>query len=79
MKKYYVNAGSVTGECGHRHRSISTAAKCQHKHENGCSRQGGYSDRSLRIEVDGYLERPSEEEALEYSDELFCIYFPWHK
>ena len=73
MNKYYINAGSVTGECGHRHRSISTAAKCQHNHSNACSSQGGYSDRALRIEVDGYLERPSEAEVNEHSDTLYHI------
>ena len=73
MKKYYINAGSITGECGHRHRSIIAAAKCQHKHSNDCSRHGGYSDRALRIETAGYLELPSEAEVNEHSDALYHI------
>jgi hypothetical protein len=44
---YYTTRGSVRGGCGHKHRSIDTAAKCVKRDMGGCQSQGGYSDRSV--------------------------------
>ena len=44
----YTCWGSVTGDCGHEHRSIRAAVICKQQHSRGCRRQGGYSDRSVR-------------------------------
>ena len=56
MEIYYITKGSVRGSCGHRQRTIETACECQHRDEVGCRKQGGYSDRSIRI-IEGGEER----------------------
>ena len=48
--------GSVRGCCGHRHTTLSGAARCLARDRAGCASQGGYSDRSLvLVDADGYL------------------------
>jgi len=42
---HYTCFGEVRGECGTKHRSVATAARCCRKDMYGCNRQGGYSDR----------------------------------
>jgi len=41
--------GPVRGSCGHRHRSEDAAARCLERDRAGCSGQGGYSDREIRV------------------------------
>ncbi len=48
----YTCIGSVRGCCGHKHRSLKTAARCLDRDIKGCRKQGGYSDRYVRF-VDG--------------------------
>lgn len=52
-KTYYTTRGSVRGECGHKHRDISTAYDCFARDQRGCERQGGYSDRTVCAVKDG--------------------------
>lgn len=44
----YTTIGSVRGECGHQHRSILAAVRCQMRDSAGCAKHGGYSDRAVR-------------------------------
>jgi hypothetical protein len=47
-KVYYTTYGSVCGDCGHKHRTIETAARCAAKHSASIRRYNGqhsYSDR----------------------------------
>lgn len=62
---YYTTRGSVRGSCGHKHRSIDTAAKCVKRDMGGCKGQGGYSDRSVAKVEDGELVELSEDEFYE--------------
>ena len=48
----YTARGRVRGSCGHKHRSIRTAAICVRRDYVGCERQGGYSDRTV-VRTDG--------------------------
>lgn len=48
----YIASGSVRGDCGHRHSTISGAVRCCHADSVGCARQGGYSDREV-VREDG--------------------------
>jgi len=49
----WTTSGSVRGGCGHRHRTITGAARCLERDRSGCRSQGGYSDRSIvRVPVD---------------------------
>jgi hypothetical protein len=48
----YTTRGSVRGSCGHKHRSIETAARCQLGDQKDCNQAGGYSDRQV-VRVDG--------------------------
>lgn len=48
----YTTWGPVTGDCGHLHKTKAAARLCIEKHQCGCAKQGGYSDRHVR-EVDG--------------------------
>jgi len=41
-------AGSVRGNCGHKHATAEAAARCQRRDSKGCKSQGGYSDRKIR-------------------------------
>jgi len=43
----YTAAGPVRGSCGHKHRTIYAAARCAEADQDGCRKQGGYSDRDL--------------------------------
>ncbi len=47
MTTAYHASGSVTGPCGHAHRTIAAAEKCRRAHAAGCRSQGGYSDREV--------------------------------
>ena len=40
--------GSVRGSCGHFHKTLQGALSCLNRDALHCSKQGGYSDRSLR-------------------------------
>jgi hypothetical protein len=44
----YTTDGSVRGDCGHRHRTLSGAIQCLARDQAGCKSQGGYSDRQIR-------------------------------
>ncbi len=45
----YRTRGNVRGTCPHNHRTLSGAARCLTRDQQGCVSQGGYSDR--RVEV----------------------------
>lgn len=47
---YWVVWGPIRGECGHAHRTHSSAAKCLERDRAQCRRLGGgaYSDRIIR-------------------------------
>lgn len=44
---HYTTKGSVRGCCGHRHRTVETAARCLDRDILDCRRAGGYSDRNV--------------------------------
>ena len=54
----YTTRGPVRGTCGHRHRSIETAAKCVLRDGRDCRSLGGgaYSDRRV-VAVEAGAER----------------------
>jgi hypothetical protein len=65
----YTLFSTTMGSCGHRHRSILTAARCQAKTTRLFRKRGdgSYSDRTLQIIDDKGLSgtrKPSEEEYL---------------
>lgn len=43
----YTMTGSVRGNCGHKHRTISGAAACSVRDQRDCQSVGGYSDRRI--------------------------------
>lgn len=47
MSETYECVGDVCGRCGHRHRTLSGAARCLARSQAGCAAQGGYSDRVI--------------------------------
>jgi len=49
MKGYYTCGTNldVRGNCGHKHRTLEAAEKCNDRDQAGCARQGGYSDRGV--------------------------------
>lgn len=47
MATTYTTTGSVRGNCGHTHRTLSGACKCLASDRGGCERRGGYSDREI--------------------------------
>lgn len=47
----FIVEGSVRGNCGHKHRTLSGAVKCLERDQNGRHSQHGYSDRSI-YEID---------------------------
>jgi len=56
--RYYFTDGPVRGNCGHRHKSRTTADRCLRRDRRGCEGQGGYSDRSIRLALrDGRIAR----------------------
>jgi hypothetical protein len=62
----YTTGGSVRGDCGHSHRTISAATRCLMQDQSGCRKQGGYSDRSVRAVDDGDTRALTEPEYDEY-------------
>ena len=44
----YITKGSVRGNCGHRHRTLTGAVRCLLRDQSGARKQGGYSDREIR-------------------------------
>lgn len=60
----YTTIGPVRGQCGHNHRSIETAQRCLQADQDGCGRQGGYSDRRIVAIVDGERQELTEEDYL---------------
>lgn len=52
MTTYYTTSGSVRGDCGHHHRTLSGADRCLQRDMDGCASQGGYSDRRI-VAIDG--------------------------
>jgi hypothetical protein len=61
----YTCKGSVRGECGHRHRKLETAVRCNARDSRGCKRQGGYSDRQI-VRADGVSLKESEIDLIAY-------------
>lgn len=62
----YTTTGSVTGDCGHQHRSLDAAHRCLINHGKDIKRQCGpqsYSDRSI-VQGDGTELTPAEAEEL---------------
>jgi len=53
MSTHYTTRGSVRGCCGHKHRTIEAANRCQRDDQRGCASQGGYSDRGIVPVEDG--------------------------
>ena len=56
---YYTTWGPIRGCCGHLHRTYETAVRCISRDHRGCVKQGGYTDRMLRVvdsreEIDAY-------------------------
>lgn len=49
----YTTRGSVRGGCGHLHRTADAARACLQRDQRGCERQGGYSDRGVRVVLAG--------------------------
>ena len=47
MTQTYICRGSVRGDCGHQHRTMTGAARCLRRDQSGCGSQGGYSDRRI--------------------------------
>lgn len=45
----YTTWGDVRGGCGHRHKTIAAAEQCIERDSAGCQRQGGYTDRHVRV------------------------------
>lgn len=52
MADLYTTTGSVRGDCGHRHRTLTGAVRCLRDDQVGCARQGGCSDREV-VYADG--------------------------
>lgn len=55
MTDRYTTWGSVRGCCGHEHHSLAAAQKCLESDSTGCRRQGGRSDRKIRVITAGDL------------------------
>jgi len=47
--KRYTTWGPVRGDCGHEHRTMRAACECVERDQRGCAKQGGYTDRHLRV------------------------------
>lgn len=62
MATTYTCTGSVRGNCGHQHRTLSAAVRCNERDQDGCHSQGGYSDRSILAVEDGRERRLTESE-----------------
>ena len=46
-RAYFICEGDIRGRCPHKHRTHEGAAACLEQDRQGCSRQGGYSDRAV--------------------------------
>lgn len=70
MNTYYTCGSSrcVRGNCGHRHRTLSGAARCIKEDQQGCRSQGGYSDRSLFVVENGEGRELTEWEYAKFED-----------
>lgn len=66
----YTLTGSVRGNCGHKHTTLSGAARCSVRDSDGCASQGGYSDRQLVVIENGSERDPDEEEYADFCDRL---------
>ena len=73
MARTYTTAGDIRGECGHRHRTLRTAAICYHRDSVGCGSQGGYSDRRLVVEEGNDVVTATNDELEKYNDTLYRI------
>lgn len=60
---YYTCVGSIRGKCGHAHRTIENAEKCCADDQSACKRQGGYSDRNIRVIENGVVRQLTESES----------------
>ena len=49
MTLYRCN-GSIRGNCGHKHTTLSGAIRCLDRDARKCASQGGYSDRSIQAQ-----------------------------
>jgi len=47
--EYWTTQGDVRGGCGHKHRTETTAEKCQGADQRDCKRARGYSDRQVVV------------------------------
>jgi len=66
MAKGYTCVGSIRGDCGVLHRTLSGAVACLWRDRQGCASQGGYSDRSIR-HADG---TPLDDDEIEAVEEM---------
>ena len=74
MARTYTTIGDIRGECGHRHRTLRTAAICRHRDSVGCVSHGGYSDRRLyAVEEGDDIVIPSNDEREEYNYTLYRL------
>jgi len=71
MARTYTTIGDIRGECGHRHRTLRTAAICYHRDSVGCDSHGGYSDRRLVVEEGNDIVTATHKEMEEYNDTLY--------
>jgi hypothetical protein len=46
---YFTTWGRTRGCCGHRHRTLESAASCLREEQRQCQAQGTRSDRSIRL------------------------------
>jgi hypothetical protein len=69
MATTYTTRGSVRGCCGHKHRTLAAAVRCELSDQAGCRSQGGYSDRVIIVIKDG------EERRLTYGDRAQFEFF----
>lgn len=63
----YTTIGDVRGSCGHRHRMVAAAERCQGQDSRNCRYHGGYTDRTVvAVDSDGETRRLTEGEYWEF-------------
>jgi len=73
MARTYTTISDIRGECGHRHRTLRTAAICRHRDSVGCDSQGGYSYHWLVVKEDNDIVTATHKEMEEYNDILYWM------
>ena len=63
----YTTKGTVRGNCGHKHRTLKSVHKFIERDQNGCAKQGGYSDRYI-VRCDGKDLSENEQQDLDYCE-----------